>query len=309
MPKISIIVPVFNTSAFIEECFNSILSQTFTDWELIIIDDGSTDNSAEIALKFVDIDKRISYYYKKNSGVSASRNYGLKYASGQYVIFVDSDDICHPEMLELLLRGMDKNTALSVCLYTRFSKSPFIFPDTYTTSLEVCSNIATIYNTLNRVNMLHAPVAKLYLKETLDQYKIRFDEHMSLGEDLYFNLDYLDHVSCATIIPIVLYYYRDTENSLSKNIRNDYATIQLSILDRKIDFIKRNEINFDFKPYASGIVGDILRNILKSKSSVKEKFSQLKHLHNHRIMNDIKLDKLKITNILALIIKHLPLNT
>ena len=92
--KFSIIIPAFNVESYIHECINSIINQEidFNDYEIIIVDDGSTDNSANIAKEFVNNHPTVKYFYKNNGGLSSARNYGIKKASGDYIIFLDSDD-------------------------------------------------------------------------------------------------------------------------------------------------------------------------------------------------------------------------
>lgn len=90
--EISIIVPIYNVEKYIFKCLESIVNQSFTDFEVILVDDGSTDNSSIICNKFVTEDSRFKYFYKNNGGLSDARNYGLNYAKGKYVVFIDSDD-------------------------------------------------------------------------------------------------------------------------------------------------------------------------------------------------------------------------
>ena len=111
MPKISIIVPVYNVEEYLENCITSILNQTFKDFELILINDGSTDNSLEICEHYKDIDDRICIIDKKNGGLSSARNAGLNIAKGEYIGFVDSDDYIHPQMYEILYNEIVKNNA------------------------------------------------------------------------------------------------------------------------------------------------------------------------------------------------------
>ena len=96
MPKISVIVPVYNTEKYLHRCIDSVLAQTFTDWELLLIDDGSKDTSGSICDKYAAKDKRIRVFHKENGGVSSARNLGRDYAQGEWVTFVDSDDYIEP---------------------------------------------------------------------------------------------------------------------------------------------------------------------------------------------------------------------
>ena len=99
MPKVSVIVPVYKAEKYLHRCVDSILSQTFTDWELLLIDDGSPDRSGEICDEYAKKDTRIRVFHKENGGVSSARNMGLDIAKGKWIVFVDSDDWCEPDYL------------------------------------------------------------------------------------------------------------------------------------------------------------------------------------------------------------------
>ena len=123
MPKISIIVPIYNVEKYLTNCIDSILNQTFKDFELILVNDGSTDNSFEICKHYKDIDDRICIIDKKNGGLSSARNAGLDIAKGEYIGFVDSDDYIHPQMYELLYNQIIKNKAdISMCEFKKVSE-------------------------------------------------------------------------------------------------------------------------------------------------------------------------------------------
>lgn len=116
MPKISIIVPVYQVEKYLEKCVNSILGQTFTDFELILVDDGSTDHGPEMCDQYAKQDARVKVIHKKNGGLSDARNAGIDVAQGEYLGFVDSDDYIAPDMYELLYRDITKENAdLAIC--------------------------------------------------------------------------------------------------------------------------------------------------------------------------------------------------
>lgn len=109
--KLSVIVPVYNVEEYLEKCLNSILSQSFTDYELILVNDGSTDASKKICLNFANLDSRIVYLEKENGGLSSARNMGLTYAKGEYISFIDSDDWIEPEMFLGMISDLTLNDA------------------------------------------------------------------------------------------------------------------------------------------------------------------------------------------------------
>ena len=109
MPKISIIVPIYNVEKYLHKCINSILNQTFTDFELILVDDGGTDNCGNIIESYAKLDNRIITIHQKNGGLSNARNSGLKIAQGEYIRFVDGDDYIPADSIEILLNEIEKN--------------------------------------------------------------------------------------------------------------------------------------------------------------------------------------------------------
>ena len=118
MPKISIIVPVYNVEKYLRKCLDSILAQTFSDFELFLVDDGSTDRSGEICDQYAQSDPRIRVIHQENAGQAVARNRALDVMQGEYVAFVDSDDFIHPQMMEVLLKHAERtNATISVCGY------------------------------------------------------------------------------------------------------------------------------------------------------------------------------------------------
>lgn len=121
-PKVSIIMPTYNVERFIPQAIESVLQQTHHDWELLIIDDGSTDNSNSVAQRYADKDSRITVFKKKNGGLSDARNYGLEKASGEYVHFFDSDDSIVPNFYETLLNAIEKDDFIICGYYKDFEQ-------------------------------------------------------------------------------------------------------------------------------------------------------------------------------------------
>ena len=115
MPEVSVIIPVYNTELFLGDCLNSVLAQTFTDFEIIIVNDGSTDNSAKILEQFSQKDSRINIIHQENRGLSEARNAGLKVVRGNWITFVDSDDMLAPNFLQRLLDAAKQNNASIAC--------------------------------------------------------------------------------------------------------------------------------------------------------------------------------------------------
>lgn len=132
MPVISVIIPCFNKACYLAEALDSLLSQTFTDWECIIINDGSTDDTESVALKYTQLDRRFNYFHQKNQGVSAARNKAIKKSSGEFILPLDADDTIDPTYIEKAMARFRAvpETKLVYCLTVQFgdAEGPYYFP-------------------------------------------------------------------------------------------------------------------------------------------------------------------------------------
>lgn len=211
-PLISIIVPVFNASLYLPKCVDSILAQSFTAWELILIDDGSTDNSLEICQHFKERDFRVKVYLQSNHGPSSARNIGIQYANGDYIAFIDADDWIEPTMLEQMYFSI-KDADLCICGYFRdfVQVAPHHIKSTQVTTpsqhINTITEFEAVLNTLYLKSYMNSLWNKLYKRSIIWDNKIRFDNNIFLGEDLLFNLRYLCFCKKTEIISDCLYHY------------------------------------------------------------------------------------------------------
>lgn len=125
---VSIIVPVYNTEKYLRQCVESVLTQTYSDWELILVDDGSFDGSEIICDEYARSDSRIRAIHRPNGGLSVARNTGLDYAQGEWLSFLDSDDLLHPQFLETLLTAKDPEANIATCDFRNFCELPVLKP-------------------------------------------------------------------------------------------------------------------------------------------------------------------------------------
>lgn len=220
--KISVIVPIYNAEKYLFTCLNSIVNQSYSNLEIILIDDGSIDNSLNICNEFAAKDKRIKVIHKDNQGVSAARNDGIEYSSGYYIAFVDSDDyISENYLYELYNELTIKKSDLSICMIQNFglcnevqSMNPSV--------LDFNQPENSIWNELNSTYLLYGPCNKLYKSKIIKFHNILFDEKLCYGEDLFFNFKYLNFINKIAITDNTIYYYRhESKQSLSKKYRKD----------------------------------------------------------------------------------------
>lgn len=224
-PTISIIVPVYNSSAFLKKCLESILMQTYSDFELLLINDGSTDTSLDIALSYANLDNRIIIINQLNQGVSAARNHGLVKAGGDFVAFIDADDWLEPEYLNELVNDMITNEADLVC-------SGYYDYSVYARRLAV-HDFSKKGDSVKMPEMMYAllngtagvPWAKLYRKAIIDKFGIRFNNQVKMSEDLVFNLEYVSYCEKIIINKYHGYNYnRLNSTSASSKINPDYLS-------------------------------------------------------------------------------------
>lgn len=232
MAKISVIVPVYNVEDFIRECIESILSQTFCDFELILVDDGSYDRSGKICDEYSKRDVRVKVFHKKNEGVSCARNFGIKHATGEWICFVDSDDYIDVNHLEAFFYNYKKGDDLlmcgHVCHYTEMSTTK-----TETFSIPYTLNkIDDIIYDSEENNIINSPVCKLFKHSIIMEHGLLFDTNTSYGEDHLFVLSYCMYVENISFTKKTTYHYihrrrLSLTNAYTNSDRYVYYFIQL----------------------------------------------------------------------------------
>lgn len=214
-PLISIIVPIHNTESYIDECIKSILTQKFTDFELLLIDDGSTDSSLLRCNEFAAQDKRIRILSQPQSGVSAARNKGIEVAQGEWICFIDSDDQVEPNYLATFIeKGCLRKSCLNQqgwkILTDGICSVDCQYPDKFFTSKKLKIGIRH-YKIINN----NAPYSKLFNRELLNDIHLRFNTKLSIREDALFVYQYRSAVSEVKLISSNAYLYRKERNRIS----------------------------------------------------------------------------------------------
>ena len=214
MAQVSIIVPVYQVETYLRQCIDSILAQTFTDFELILVDDGSKDKSGEICEEYAGKDGRVRVIHKENGGLSDARNAGLEQAAGEYFMFVDSDDYIAPTMIERLYNSIQSESAdIAACnfcyVFDKKEKKDF----STAMEAEVLQGSEIFYYRKNDRSYGFWTVAwnKLYKSETFRNVRFRFGKYHE--DEFWANDIYQLEIRVATI-PECLYYYRQRDNSI-----------------------------------------------------------------------------------------------
>lgn len=223
MPKITIIVPVYNVEIYLPHCIDSILAQTFTDWELLLVDDGSPDRSGEICDEYAKTDKRIRVFHKKNGGVSSARNLGLDNAHGRWVTFIDADDYILPDFIKGLYKPIEAGEPVDFvhggCCNVENGQIVGV-----NQSYENCigEDPGYVFKKFRGLT-----VSKLFSLENVnrggDGLPLRFDEKMKIAEDMAFTIDYLMSVKRYAFVEEKGYCYRvDNMSSATKKHKVEY---------------------------------------------------------------------------------------
>lgn len=217
---ISVVIPAYNAECYIERCLKSIQNQTYGALEIIVVNDGSKDQTKNIICKIQQQDERIKLIDKENEGVSAARNDGVAYATGKYIYFIDSDDYIESSMIESLYMAMnDNNSQISVCGFVN------VFENRENTSFSLYDSKVTIDRTQYLKKMSEylysvyygALWNKMYVTKIIKDNQLKFRKDISLAEDFIFNLDYFVYVKNITMLPeCMYYYYQGNEESLTK---------------------------------------------------------------------------------------------
>lgn len=213
MNMISVIIPVYNASKYLSRCLDSILAQTFTDWRLLLVDDGSQDDSLQIMQEYALKNSQIEVFHKKNEGVSIARQYGLDKVDTPYFIYCDADDYVEPDYLEKLHEAIEQNHSdLAICAYQEEYEDHWSLMDTPNSSIT-----GLIHNFLND-KVWGVTWNKLYKTSVVRENDIHFIPHLQMWEDLAFTIDYCLHANSVSFVHKPLYHYIQTStSSITKN--------------------------------------------------------------------------------------------
>lgn len=278
---ISVIVPVYNTSKYLSKCIESILSQTYSLFELILVDDGSKDDSLEICKLYQKKDSRVIALHQKNAGVSAARNKGMSVAKGSYFCFIDSDDFVENILLEKLYYTLKKTGAdISICGFNNISSKGITPKRNIRKEITGKERIADFVLENYLGALASSPCGKLYKKIQLEQ--LSFDNKISIGEDLKFNIQYFAKINKIVVIEDCLYNYIDVEGSLThiyktgyyEAICNVYETTlkYLTQIVENIDSINLKNVNYKLFSYC---VWFISQNVAKSNFKKSRRFIKM----------------------------------
>lgn len=310
----SIIIPVYNCSKYLSKCIDSVISQTYQYFELILVDDGSTDGSEKICDEYLKKDKRIKLIHKKNSGVSDTRNQGLKMATGDYIAFLDSDDYVDNTWLENSIKHFSDNPNLELLNYGFYSEVEYnnqnsynkiIYEDKlYNNKSEINKDIVNLWDK----HMLYNIWNKIYLNKIIKKNKIQFPD-FNFGEDMHFNIEYLKYVNKFYNSTQCFYHYiKERKGSITNKYNEQLFSIRIKEYNTFNEYFenlgleKDDYIEFSSRRFIERVLGCI-ENICASNLKISLKLKKIKTIiKNETTIETLKFNKSKSKKMKILLI-------
>lgn len=304
---LSIIVPVYNAEKFLYRCIESILAQTYTDFELLLVNDGSIDCSLEICEQYIKQDKRVKIFTQKNCGVSVARNTGIENATGEFVTFVDADDWIEPQMYEKMMKRFSEEMSVDIVIggFVR-QKSDRIIP-------VLKKKEETIYATKDALQELLVGKIfrgelcdKIYRKNLLDD--IRLDPSITVAEDLLFNWLVFQKARRILYYPIWAYHYEINQESATnkfseKNLTYITAVEKMMQSTYEDDVIMRTL----YGVYGRCLASTFFRMVLTDMGHFRTGCTQLQEVVRSNYLKFIVSPKLSLRQRLGITYAALPL--
>lgn len=299
---LSIVVPVYNSEKYLEKCLDTIINQTYKNLEIILVDDGSSDNSKEIIKEYMKKDPRIIGLFQENKGVSTARNLGIKNSTGDYITFVDSDDWLELNMYDQIIQ----NAIESICDIVLYSYIREINSSTKLNEIlpfksEELLDKDRIYNDLilnlisyedeTKESIMGAIWRCVFKSELIKSNNICFDTEMYYAEDLLFCLNAFNQSSLISIINKPFYHYRINETSITAQYKNNHFERQLLVYNKirevfsnSNDVALNNRLNIMMLRY---IINGIA-HVCNTNSSFVKKYKDVKRILNAESSADIR---------------------
>ena len=300
---ISIIIPVYNAEKFLDKCINSVLNQTYDDYELILVNDGSTDRSEEICSRYCNTKKydkniKIKYIFQTNSGVSAARNKGIDVAEGEFITFVDADDYLDEKYLDIMINAQNSyNTDLTVCAHVNYSYNGNkqickAFPQkTFYCNKEIQKEVIPKIFFNSTFQILANPICRLYKTEIIKKNNLRFKENLYFNEDKLFNYVYAQYVINFIFLDIALYYRLIHMQSAMRIFRENIYDDSLKAYIYFLEITKEYNVDLPQKTQNRYFIELFIQDIIKTN------ICHIKNCKGHKekwleYYNYIKQDKI-----------------
>ena len=257
---ISVVVPIYNVEKYLEFCLDSILNQTYQDFEVILVDDGSTDSSGQICDEYCSNDPRFRVIHQDNQGLSLTRNVGLSQSNGEYLYFLDSDDFIHPFTLEYLYQALQESKAdISICKYIRTNQRKVEGVGQLSYHVINQSQLYAGIFDPGEFEMIYCAVwNKLYRREIIGDFSFE----QGSAEDLYFNAKVFTHCQSAAFVKNTLYHYYINPNSITQvGFQNNNKEGTFYIFTMTAYFSSYNYLS-DYKAYQALALSKLYRRMM-----------------------------------------------
>lgn len=306
-PTFSIIIPIYNAENYIQKCILSIKNQNYYDYEVIIINDGSTDNSVSKCKNAIKSDYRFKIFSKKNEGASSARNYGLERACGEYITFVDADDFLAPDYLKSFWEVI-KNYETELII----QGGKVFHNNNNIKSISYCkknTNLRTSEAIIQGNLLFHGFTwGKAYKRQIIDTYRIRFNESIPYKEDTDFLISYTINIKKITLIPQQGYNYILHSGSLSQKQYSFRDLLRInSIVNNKIQLLTSSNISLDtyVQRFIVATFWECLDSIYQNSYSRKIRIHNLIKLNNlYRKIISHKIGRYKADIITLFLLSH-----
>ncbi len=300
--KITVIVPIYNADKYLIKCIDSIVNQEYTNLEILLIDDGSKDDSFKICKEYEKKDKRIVVIHKENSGVSDTRNLGVEKATGQYIMFVDSDDIVTKDCCSYLLQ-MTKKYSSEITIGNVYKTSnknyelPILEKEEYCFADKKEKMYLTIYNnSFENIQYTEGPVGKLYSRDMLIKNKIKFNKKVRYGEDSLFNLECYYFSKKIFISNHYVYIYYDNDDSVTHSkFHQMFNNINLCLNYHKKKLIELNlfnELKEQYYIFCYRQINKLVKAAFESKNKKQNYLSLFENKNIDECIKNVPVNKL-----------------
>jgi len=295
---ISVIVPIYNVEPYLRQCVDSILAQTYTSFEMILVDDGSPDNCPRICDEYAAKDNRIKVIHKINGGLSDARNAGVAYSQGEYIVFIDSDDEVESAFLHDLAEAMQRSSAqIAVCgvKYVYLDENPARIVEK-TAKAECGLSASELFLLIEDARIFNPAWNKLYDASLIKKHGIKFADY--LVEDVNFNMDYFAYVDSIAVVESALYRYnkRNIETLVTKYYPN-LLQCMIGINARRRRLFEQFSLDSEesrvlLANLCSGYIGASILNLYKknNKENLKSRLTVFRNIcADAQISKDVKL--------------------
>lgn len=271
--KVSIIIPVYEVEKYIERCIKCIQSQSYENWEAIFVEDGSPDKSGEICDSYATLDARIKVIHKENQGVAAARNTGLANVTGDFIVFIDSDDYAHPKLLETLIALQHKEKADLVIVGYQLSYGDEMIEPISRGNIQIMDSSKAIERIIENQQFC-SPWAKLYKKQLFEE--IRYPEG-AIYEDLMTAFEIFQKAKKIIYQDIPLYYYFQVSKSITRSEFHYGKLDEAKALQKQYEFVKKHVPELEKQAlykYIYNVFGHLMCLVKAEDDFGKEKYKE-----------------------------------